>query len=96
MIRKKDLVKMLAQRKNLSLKESKMMVDEVFAMMEDIILSEEDINIVGFGKFFLYEHAPRAVRNPKTKVDMIMPVYKSCRFKPSPELKESLRKKTQK
>lgn len=96
MIRKKDLVKMLSQRKNFSLKESKMILDEVFSMMEDVLLSEEDINIVGFGKFYLYEHAPRAVRNPKTKVDMTMPVYKSCRFRPSPEFKEILRKKTEK
>lgn len=96
MIRKKDLVKMLSQRKNLSLRESKMIVDELFDIMEDVFLSEEDINIVGFGKFFLYEHAPRAVRNPKTKENMVMPIYKSCRFRPSPELKEALRKKTQK
>jgi nucleoid DNA-binding protein len=46
---------------------------------------------VGFGKFYLYEHAERPVRNPKTQEEMTLKSYKSLRFKQSNVVKKLLK-----
>jgi|15BtaG_2_1085339.scaffolds.fasta_scaffold71826_2 DNA-binding protein HU-beta len=91
MINKKILAKKLAKSTLLTQKEADQVVDRLF----DIIINElkrgEDISIVGFGKFYLYEHAPRPVRNPKTQEEMILKSYKSMRFKTSNVIKKLLK-----
>ena len=67
MLNKKGLAKKLAKRTFLNQKEADMIVEELFEVMLEELKSGEEISIVGFGKFFLYEHAPRPVRNPIPK-----------------------------
>ena len=91
---KKALAKELSKRTLMTQKEATQVVSELF----DIILEEvgegEDVSIVGFGKFYSYEHSPRPVRNPKTQEPMILKRHKSLRFKPSNVAKKLLKSKT--
>lgn len=94
MINKKDLIKKLAKNTFLSQKEASMIFEELIDIMIAEFSSGEDISIVGFGKFYLYEHAPRPVRNPKTQEQMILDPYKSLKFKPSSNIKRLLKEET--
>lgn len=91
---KKELAKKLSKETLLTQKEAVQVVEKVFDTILDTLLSEEDVSIVGFGKFYLYEHAPRPVRNPKTQEEMILKPYKSMKFKSSNVVKKLLKNKS--
>lgn len=91
MLNKKGLAKKLAKRTFLNQKEADMIVEELFEVMLEELKAGEEISIVGFGKFFLYEHAPRPVRNPKTQEEMVLQSYKSLKFKSSNVIKKLLK-----
>ena len=91
MVNKKELSKKLAKRTTLNQKQAAQVVDELFKIILDEIKSGETISIVGFGKFFLYKHNPRPVRNPKTQQEMMLRSYNSLRFKTSNVVKKLLK-----
>lgn len=94
MVNKKTLAKKLAQRTLLTQKESTQVVEELFDLIVHSLTDGEEVSVVGFGKFYLYEHKPRPVRNPKTQEEMILKSYKSLRFKSSNVLKKLLKDKS--
>jgi DNA-binding protein HU-beta len=94
MVNKKALAKSLAKRTLLTQKESTQVVEELFDIIVDNLCDGEEVSVVGFGKFYLYEHKPRPVRNPKTQEEMILESYKSLRFKSSNVLKKLLKEKS--
>jgi len=66
-------------------------LDVLNTLLEEIVSSleeSEEISLVGFGKFYLYEHTARPVRNPKTQEEMLLSPYKSVKFKVSEKLKK--------
>lgn len=91
MINKKDIAKKITESNLLTAKESSKIVEEIFDYIQECLLEGEEISIVGFGKFFLYEHAPRPVRNPKTLEPMTLVPYKSIKFKLSDKLKRKFK-----
>lgn len=91
MVNKKDLAKQLSKKTLLTQKEASQVIENVFDLILKELESNEEVSIVGFGKFYLYEHAPRPVRNPKTQQEMILKSYKSLRFKSSNLVKKSLK-----
>jgi len=91
MVNKKELAKKLAKQTFLNQKESGMVVEELFDIILNEIKSGEEVSVVGFGKFYLYEHAARPVRNPKTQEKMTLKSYKSLRFKTSNVIKKLLK-----
>jgi nucleoid DNA-binding protein len=93
MVNKKELSKKLARRTMLTQKESLQVVEELFGIIVEELYDGEDVSIVGFGKFYLYEHAQRPVRNPKTQEPMLLDSYKSLRFKTSDIIKNILKEK---
>jgi nucleoid DNA-binding protein len=92
---KKELAKELSNRTLMNQKESLEMIEKVFDLISDKIQDGEEVSIVGFGKFYQYEHAPRPVRNPKTQESMILKPYKVLRFKSSAVIKKALRKQSE-
>ncbi len=95
MSNKRDIVKKLAKRTLLTQKESELVVNELLNILEDEVIATGEVKLVGFGRFFLYEHASRPVRNPMTKEEMMLHPFKSLRFKASNKLKERVKKETQ-
>jgi len=92
MLSKTDIAKQVTKTNLLTSKESWKVIEEIFQIIEESLLLGEEVSIVGFGKFFLYEHSPRPVRNPKTLEPMTLMPYKSVKFKPSDKLKKRLKK----
>lgn len=91
---KKDVIKEINNRTLLSVKESTQVVNEIFDVLMDLLQAEDEVVISGFGRFYLYEHQPRPVRNPKTQEEMVLQKYKSIKFKPSTKIKKLLKAKT--
>jgi len=88
MINKKELAKRISKNTLLTQKES---LDFLEVALKEITSSLEEgneVSLVGFGKFYLYEHAPRPVRNPKTQEEMVLKSYKSVKFKVSEKIKK--------
>jgi nucleoid DNA-binding protein len=92
MINKKDIAKKIIETNLLTAKEGSKIVEEIFDYIQEALLNGEEISIVGFGKFFLYEHNPRPVRNPKTLEPMTLVPYKSVKFKLSDKLKRKFKR----
>lgn len=91
---KKALAKELSKRTLMTQKEATQAVNELFGIILEEIGEGNEVSIVGFGKFYSYEHAPRPVRNPKTQEPMVLSPYKSLRFKTSNVAKKLLKSKT--
>jgi DNA-binding protein HU-beta len=91
MVNKKTLSKKLARKTLLTQKESGQVVDTLLDILLEELRAGEEVSLVGFGKFYLYEHAERPVRNPKTQEEMTLKSYKSLRFKQSNVVKKLLK-----
>lgn len=90
MVNKKKLAKLLSQRTVLTQKEAENIVEEIFEIILEEV-QEDEVSIVGFGKFYSYLHNPRPVRNPKTQEEMVLKPYRSLRFKASDVVKKFLK-----
>jgi len=91
---KKALARELSKRTLITQKESIQVVNELFDIILEEVAKDKEISIVGFGKFYSYEHAARPVRNPKTQEQMTLDPYKSLRFKTSNVVKKLLKNKS--
>ena len=88
MINKKELAKRVSEKTMLTQAET---LDVLNTLLEEIVSSleeAEEVSLVGFGKFYLYEHTARPVRNPKTQEEMLLSPYRSVKFKVSEKLKK--------
>ncbi|HIK67409.1 MAG TPA: HU family DNA-binding protein [Flavobacteriales bacterium] len=88
MINKRELAKNISDKTLLSQKEALQVIDEMVRSIINGLEEDGEVSIVGFGKFFLYEHAARPVRNPKTQEEMMLKPYKSVKFKVSDKVKK--------
>ena len=88
MINKKELAKNISDKTLLSQKEALQVIDELIASIIDGLERDGEVSLVGFGKFYLYEHAARPVRNPKTQQEMTLKPYKSVKFRVSDKIKK--------
>jgi nucleoid DNA-binding protein len=88
MVNKKELAKKVAAKTLLSQKEAMQTIDVLIESIIESLEEDGEVSIVGFGKYYLYTHSPRPVRNPKTQEEMILKAYKSVKFKISDKIKK--------
>lgn len=88
MINKKDLAKRVSSKTLLSQKEALQVIDAFIDSVVESLEEEGEVSLVGFGKYYLYTHSPRPVRNPKTQEEMILKSYKSVKFRVSDKIKK--------
>jgi nucleoid DNA-binding protein len=88
MINKKDLAKRVSAKTLLSQKEALQVIDAFIDSVVESLEEEGEVSLVGFGKYYLYAHSPRPVRNPKTQEEMILKSYKSVKFRVSDKIKK--------
>ncbi len=91
---KKTLAKELSRRTLMTQKEAIQIVNELFEIILEEIKDGDEVSVVGFGKFYAYEHAERPVRNPKTQESILLNPYRSLRFKTSNVVKKLLKNKS--
>ena len=87
---KQELANALAEKLDLSVKETGKVLDETFAVIGDAVLKGEVVKVPGFGIFEVKERAERRGVKPGTTEEIVIPAKKVVRFKTAKSLKERL------
>ncbi len=90
-INKKNISEEVAEKHNLTKKESAEIVDLVFDTIVDSMKDGKRVDISGFGKFEVKERAARKGINPQTKEVIEIAAAKVPGFKASKSLKDSIK-----
>ena len=93
MLNKKKLIDSLCKNTLFNKEESSQAVEQVFSIIKNSLIKEEEVYIVGFGKFSLEMQKERPVRNPRTMEDMVLKPYNKIKFKPSKKISDTLKNK---
>ena len=85
---KKEIVNSIYMQIGFSKKISEAILEDVFQIILNNIITNQKVKIAKFGTFSLRTKNERIGRNPKTKEEKIISSRKVISFKPSKELKK--------
>ena len=89
---KTELVAAIAERAEISKKDSEKAVKAFIDVVTEELKKEEKVQLVGFGTFEVSKRAARTGRNPQTGASMTIAASKSPKFKAGKALKDMLNK----
>lgn len=89
-VTRKELAASINDKLGVSQRNGAELVDEIFAVMKDTLISGESIKLVQFGTLTVRDKAPRRGRNPRTGESMTITKRKMVSFRPSKRLREQL------
>lgn len=86
---KAELVAKMAEKSNLTKKESEVALNAFMKVVEETLVSGDKVQLVGFGTFETRERSARSGRNPRKPEEVIqIPASKAPVFKAGKGLKE--------
>ena len=83
-----ELVKVVADKTNLTQKEVAAVVDELLDTIVVDLAKGNEVALAGFGKFVVKTRAARESINPRTKEKITIPASKNPKFKAGKALKD--------
>ncbi len=86
-VNKRSLTQSISEQMNISQKEAANIVDLFFEEISDALIQNGNVDITGFGKFYLFERKERMGINPNTMERVIQPTSYLPKFRPSQTLK---------
>jgi DNA-binding protein HU-beta len=89
-VNKTELIEEIAQRTDSSKGEAQRYVESFEEVVAEALRSGEEIQITGFGKFYVREQKAREGVNPQTKEKLRIPASKVPAFSAGKGLKEVL------
>jgi DNA-binding protein HU-beta len=89
---KSDLVNSIAEKSDLSKKDSEKALNAFIESVEESLVKGDKVQLVGFGSFEVRGRAERKGRNPQTKAEITIPASNSPVFKVGKSLKDSVNK----
>ena len=89
---KTELIAAVAEKANITKKESELVVAATFDAIVDALKEGEKVQLVGFGSFEVKHRAARTGRNPKTKEAITIAASSSPTFKAGKALKDAVAK----
>ncbi len=90
---KKDLVKKVhSQAYKLTRDEVRVLIDLMFDAIAEELIAGNEINVRGFGRFFVETQKEKVILHPRTR-EKIITSPKLIRFRPSKNLKRVVKKK---
>ncbi|MBC8545332.1 HU family DNA-binding protein [Clostridiaceae bacterium NSJ-31] len=89
---KTDLISMVAQKADLTKKDSEKAVSAVIDAITEALVSGDKVQLVGFGTFEVKERGERMGINPRTKEKMPIAASKLPAFKAGKALKDAVAK----
>lgn len=89
---KKELSQKIASRYNLNIQNATDIVTDVFKTIMDHLSKEEDVSIVGFGKFKVRNRTARMGRNPNTGEKMTISATRTPIFQAGKVLTQRVKK----
>jgi len=87
---KADIVEKIYEGLGITKKDISTVVDRVFEIMRDEILSKNNIKVSGFGNFDVKTRGRRIGRNPKTGEEKVIEPRTVVVFRPSQLFKEEV------
>jgi DNA-binding protein HU-beta len=90
-IGKQELAKLLSEKTQKSQKDSSEFIDAFIEIVSDTLSKNKEVNLTGFGKFYVSNRAAREGINPQTKEKIQIPATKVPFFKAGKGLKEKIR-----
>jgi DNA-binding protein HU-beta len=87
---KTELIEQVAKRMDISTSESQRYLDALTTVVEDTLKGGEEVQITGFGKFYLQERKAREGRNPQTGKKMTILASKVPSFSAGNAFKEAI------
>lgn len=88
---KTELIEKIADRANVSKREAQDYFEAFTDVVEDALKSGEQIQITGFGKFYVQEREAREGINPQTKQKMNIAASKVPKFTAGNALKDAIK-----
>jgi DNA-binding protein HU-beta len=89
-VNKTELIEEIAGRTDSSKAEAQRYVDTLERVVTEVLKSGEEVQITGFGKFYVREQRAREGVNPQTKEKMRIPAQKVPAFSAGQGLKEAI------
>ncbi|HBF8531488.1 TPA: HU family DNA-binding protein [Clostridioides difficile] len=90
---KAELVSKMAEKSGLTKKEAEAALNAFMSSVQDALVNNEKVQLVGFGTFETRERAARQGRNPRDPEQVIdIPASKAPVFKAGKSLKEAINK----
>ena len=87
---KNELIAAVAERSNLTKKDSEAAVSAMIEAISDALCEGDKVQLVGFGSFEVKKRDARVGRNPKTKEPIEIPATKVPVFKAGKLLKDNV------
>jgi DNA-binding protein HU-beta len=87
---KQGLIAKVAEKAELTKKESAKLVDAVFESVLEGLLEDGEAVLGDLGKLQVVKRAARKARNPLTNEEILVPEKNAPKFKPSKHLKNSV------
>ncbi len=87
---KADIVETIYERVGFSKKESAELVETIFEVIKEALVTGEKVKFSGFGNFIVREKNARKGRNPQTGEEIQLAARRVLTFKPSLVLKNAL------
>lgn len=87
---KADLITKIAEKSELSKKDSEKALNAVIAAVTDALIEGDKVQLTGFGTFEVRDKKEKEAINPRTKEKIIVPARKSPAFKAGKALKDAV------
>lgn len=87
---KADLITKIAEKSELSKKDSEKALNAVIAAITDALTEGDKVQLTGFGTFEVRDKKEKEAINPRTKEKIIVPARKSPAFKAGKALKDAV------
>ncbi len=87
---KSDLIESVAAELKLSKTDAGKAVEAVLASITKGVKNDAKVNLVGFGTFLKRERPARVMNDPRSRQPIQIAPSKTCGFRPSALLKESI------
>ena len=88
---KSELISVVAEKADLTKKDTEKVVSAVFGSIEESLSKGEKVQVIGFGTFDVRARKEREGRNPATGETIQIPAVKVPVFKAGKALKDSVR-----
>ena len=85
---KTELVANVAEKAGLTKKDAEKAVNALFSSIEEALVANDKVQMIGFGTFEVKERAARTGRNPQTGAEIAIPASKNPVFKAGKALKD--------
>ncbi|MCX6091771.1 MAG: HU family DNA-binding protein [Candidatus Bipolaricaulota bacterium] len=89
---KGEFIDRLAEKSSLTKKEARKLLDNVLDLVQDALLTGDEVKLVGFGKFAVRARKASSRINPQTKRPIQVEAKVVPLFKPGKELKRRIEK----